>query len=211
MRIRCLALAALLVALLSLAPTVPASAAPTLSRIGKAHGDTIDDTFLYSSRPTAVYGASSMMAVGRPGSGEERMLLRYPLAKVAGSSVLNATLHLTRSGGATSPFTLRAYRLNRSDVAWPEATWGVYRAGASWAVPGAGGAGSDYRAELFAESSSYTDFEVTALARAALAEGQTTLDLLIVDPAPVPSRYVSLYSSEVSIPQWAPVLDVATR
>ena len=137
------------------------------------------------------------------------MIMRFPLAKLAGPDVRSAVLHLSRSSGATS-MPLRAYRLKRPGIAWPQATWSQYAAGAPWASPGAGGAGLDYWADVFCDSTSYTAFDVTALARAAAAAGESTLDLLIVDPAPVTGRNASLYTSDFSIADLEPWLEVVS-
>ena len=172
-----------------------AAAAPTRSLIGKRYGDAVLDTYLYAWRPTTIYNTVSTMVVGRTSYGEMRVLMRFPLAKLAGPDVGSAVLHLSRSSGSTS-VPLRAYRLKRTDIAWPWATWNLYKPGTPWSSPGASGAGADYWADVYCDSPSFTALDVTALARAAVAAGEPSLDLLIVDPAPVSGRYVSLYSSE---------------
>jgi hypothetical protein len=59
---------------------------------------------------------------------------------------------------------------------------------------------------------SFTDFDVSALAKAAVAAGEPSLDLLVVDPAPVLGRSVSLFSSDFTVTDsdpWLEVLSVA--
>lgn len=175
--------------------------------IGKAYGDAVLDTYLYSFRSTVNFNTQTTMAVGRSSQGESRILMRFPLEKAVGSDVTRAILHLARSGGSTE-VQLRAYRLARPGTVWSQATWKQYALGKAWAVPGAGGAGTDYFADVWCDSSSFTDFELTALARAALASGVTTLDLLVCDPAPVAGRSTSLYTSEYSVASSQPSLEV---
>ena len=185
----------------------PADEEPIRSLIGRKYGDTVSDAYLYSYRPTTNYSGLSTLAVGRSSYGEMRVVMRFPLAKLTGPDVRSAVLHLTRSGGATS-IPLRAYRLARPGTVWPQVTWSQYAASLPWATPGAGAAGLDYRADVWCDSTSFGDFDVTALARAAAAAGETSLDLLIVDPAPVSGRSVSLYSSDFSIADSEPWLEV---
>jgi hypothetical protein len=203
-------LTVLLAAMLSCLVFVPAASAATLSLIGKKYADSVSDTFLYAYRSTTCYDGYSTASVGRTGYGEQRMLLRFPLAKLAGPTVTDARLHLTRSGGSTG-FTLRAYRLTRPDTVWNQATWNQAATGVAWGSPGAGGAGVDFSPATYCESTSFTDFDVTDLVRDAVAAGETTIDLLVVDPTPTAGRYLSVYSSEISIADWAPMLEVTSR
>lgn len=174
--------------------------------VGKAQGDSCPDTYLYASSAITNYDAATAVFVGKTGSGEERAVLRFPLAKIeGGTAVSSARLILTRSTGA--PFTVRAYRLLRDDWAANQASWNTYRAGAAWAIAGAKGEGADYDASVFAESST-GEFDVTALVAAARAQGKAYLDLLLVDPAPVTRRYNGFYSSATVNTAWAPRLEV---
>ena len=186
-----------------------AATAPTRSLIGKKYGDAVLDTYLYAWRPTTIYNTLSTMVVGRTSYGEMRALMSFPLAKLAGPDVGSAVLHLSRSSGSTS-VPLRAYRLKRTDIEWPWATWNLYKPGTPWSSPGASGAGADYWADVYCDSPSLTDLDVTALARAAVAAGEPSLDLLIVDPVPVSGRYVSLYSSEYPLADFKPWLEVTS-
>ena len=206
-----IALAWLLVLAFSLA-CVPAARAATQVSIGRRYGDTVSDTWLSEYRKTTRYNTSGVMSVGLPRAAQQqRIIIRFPLAKVAGSTVTSATLHLTQSYGA-SGYVLRAYRLARPDTDWTQATWNVYRTGMNWSVAGAGGAGTDYWATPYAESTSYNNFNLTGLAQAAVAAGSSTLDLLIVDPAPVAGRKTDFYSSdEYSSAELWPSLDLLTE
>lgn len=178
---------------------------PVVHSIGKKYGDACPDTYLYGYAPNTVYDAASAMFVGQTASGEYRALIRFPLTKAQGSTFSTATLSLTRSSGAAFP--LRAYRLRRTNWMSSQATWSVYKSASPWGLPGAKSAALDYYPDLFAESSSGI-FDVTALLQAAIAEGQTNLDLLIVDPAPVPRRYNGFYSSNGVYADWYPWLKI---
>ena len=178
---------------------------PRTYAIGKKYGDASPDTYLYQSSPTGNYDTASTLYAGKTGTGEERFVVSFPLAKVSGATVTTATLQLTRSSGTAFP--LRAYRLRRNDWAASQASWNTYKTGSAWGAAGAKSAATDYYADLWAESSSGS-FDVTALMRAAIAEGRTTLDLVVVDPAPVLKRYNGFYSANGAYAEWYPWLKV---
>jgi hypothetical protein len=184
--------------------TVPVPADLTV-KIGRAFGDVCPDTYLYSYVPATNYAKGTYTMVGGTGTTVTKTVLRFPLARLAGSGASAATLQLTRySGPAAVP--LRAYRLRR--VVPEQATWAQWATGSAWATPGAADPAADYFAAPAATGSSDGTFDVTALAQAALAEGAPTLDLIVVDPAPAASRYVMFNSAEGSRPERAPVLTV---
>jgi hypothetical protein len=54
--------------------------------IGKKYGDAATDTYLYAYKPTTTYDAASSIAVGRTSYGEERLILRFPLTQLVGST-----------------------------------------------------------------------------------------------------------------------------
>lgn len=177
-------------------------------RIGRTHGDTCPDTYLYATNPATNYDASTAMFVGRTSSGEERSLVRIPLDKIGSAELDSAILTLSRSTGPAFP--IRAYRLRRSDWLAASATWNVYRTGAAWGTPGAKSATLDYFASPYSESDSGV-FDVTALAAEALSAGDDSLDLLLVDPAPVARRYAGFYSSATILAEKRPVLTAEVR
>ena len=171
--------------------------------IGGEYGDAMEDTYIYSAKPDGNFRGSTADFVGRTGSGEERTVMSIPLSKLAGVTVTGATLDLTKSTGG--PTALRVYRLRHAVTS--TTSWNAFRAGSPWAIAGAKGAGSDFVATRYAESTG-DDFDVGPLLQDALAEGATTLDLVIVDPTPVEKRYSGFYSAECVKPEWRPCLEV---
>jgi len=176
--------------------------------IGKKYGDATPDTYLYAKSPATNYGGGVGMYIGHTGSGEERSIVRFPLAKVGAASVTTATLQLTRiSAGANYP--LRAYRLRRKDWSEMGASWNAYKAGSAWGTAGAKNAATDYYSDVYAESTAGNGtFNVTALVQAAMAEGDAYIDFLLVDPAPVSRRYVGFYTQGTTVADWMPALKV---
>ena len=178
---------------------------PKTYSIGKKYGDATADTYLYQSSPSGNYDSASTLYVGKTGTGEERFLVRFPISQLVGANVSAATLRLTRSSGPSFP--MRAYRLRRTDWVENQASWNNYKTGTAWGTAGAKSSALDYYADIYAESSTGS-FDVTALARAALAAGKTTLDLVVVDPAPVLRRYAGFYSANGTYADWYPWLKI---
>jgi len=175
---------------------------PVTVDIGGAYGDTMFDTYLYSYRPTGYFGNSTANFAGSTAVGEERTVISIPLAKLADVTPQQAILDLTKSNGTLFP--LRVYRLRPT---LGRATWNEFAAGSAWGAGGAKDAALDYFAVPFAASSG-DDFDVTALLQAALAEGESTLDLIVVDPAPVLGRYAGFYAADCVHPAYRPCLEV---
>jgi hypothetical protein len=185
--------------------SVGAQQLPVSFSVGKRFGDAAADTYLYGTSPSSNWNGSTTLLVGRGSTtaADMRILLRFPLARVDAASVSTATVVLTRASG--TPFPMRAYRLRRSDWSESQASWNLYKTGASWGAGGAGSPGVDYYPDLFAESSTGV-FDVTALVRAALASGSSTLELVVTDPAPVIRRYASFFSNAGVNPPYYPYL-----
>lgn len=174
------------------------------SRIGSLYGDACSDTYLYQRNPATNYDAATAMYIGRTSSGEERAIIRFPLAKLSGSNVTTVTLNLTSARAGSFP--IRAYRLRRSDWVSSQVTWNSYKSGAAWTQAGAGGA-ADHDQAMYADSTTGV-FDVSALVKAAVARGDAYLDLLLLDPVPVSGRYAGFYSAQTVNAPWRPYLEV---
>lgn len=174
--------------------------------IGNKFGDKVVDTYMYSAKPAAnlMGTSSSVLCAGKTAEGEEKALLSFPLAKFLNGVATDATLSLTKATGSTG-YALRAYRVRQAFD--NSACWNVYSTGSAWGLAGGCDAATDYVDTVYAESTNGT-FDVTSLVNAAIAAGDDSLDIIVVDPAPVTRRYTGFYSSEAIHAPYRPALTI---
>jgi hypothetical protein len=98
-----------------------------------------DDTWIENANQTTNHGADTLLSIRADGSGDQRILLKFNLTSLAGSSVANAKLYFYINSSPTPPsgVTIFLYKPTKSWVG-TEATWlaATAQSGANWTSPG---------------------------------------------------------------------------
>lgn len=139
-----------------------------------------------------------------------RALVRFDLSTLPDGALPSACdLTITWDGGSpVNPSTYTAYRLTRTD--WTEAaTWNNYDGSTAWATVGGDYTSDDSDAYVYGGSGTTLTFDLLGMLTAALLEGATTLDIILIGPeASGSSNYVVGLSSAESTASERPKLEI---
>lgn len=140
-----------------------------------------------------------------------RSLLRFDLSTLpSGAIPESCTLTIAFTGGSpVNPSTYTAYRLTRTT--WTEgATWNAYDGSTSWTLAGGDYSASDSDGYTYSGSGSTLTFDLLSMLSAAINEGLSSLDVILVGPEALgSSNYMSGISSAAATASDRPKLEIA--
>lgn len=139
-----------------------------------------------------------------------RSLVRFDLSDLPSGAIPSAcTLTITWDGGSPqNPSTYTAYRLTRTT--WTEAaTWNTYDGTNAWSTSGGDYSASDSDGYTYSGSGSTLTFDMLNMLSAAMNEGLSSLDVILIGPeASGSSNYVNGLSSAESTAAERPKLEI---
>jgi hypothetical protein len=172
-----------------------------------------DDTWIDETAPTAVHGADPLLSIRADNGGDQRILIKFDIPSLSGSSVAEAKLYFYIINNNASEVTISIYKVTTS---WKgtDASWQIAQSNEKWVKLSGGG---DYNPDPIAVVRMTTNagcrvqLDVTTLVRDWFATPSTNNGVILIASGSPGMINIPSHRATDVFPANGPVLLVTTN